>query len=264
MIAGSGEFPLLAVEEASRRGWSCAVAGIRGEAAETLEAKASSFAWVEVGRPEVALQFFRANGVKDILLAGKIDPRAYFRRENLDREAGDWLRFGADGTPAGLIQAFLRYLSSEEFEVLDPGPFLAPFFCRAGVFSKISPTAAVLRDAEFGWDMARRLADLDIGQTVIIKDRAVVAVEASEGTDAAIRRAGELAGRGTVAVKVSRTRQDLRVDVPAIGLDTVRSLTQAGAAAMCLEAGRVAFFQKEQALELADRSGIIIFAREEE
>ena len=262
MIAGSGEFPLLALEEARRRGWSCAVAGLRGEAAETLEAKAFRFAWVEVGRPDEALQFFRVNGVKDILLAGKIDPRAYFRRENLDREAGDWLRLAADGTASGLIQAFLRYLSSQGFEVLDPEPFLAPFFCRAGVLAGDSPTAAVLKDAEFGWHIARRLADLDVGQTVIIKDQAVVAVEAAEGTDAAIRRAGELAGRGTVAVKVSRTRQDLRVDVPAIGLNTVRSLALAGGAAMCLEAGRVAFFQKEQALELAGRSGIIIFARE--
>jgi hypothetical protein len=122
--------------------------------------------------------------------------------------------------------------------------------------------AAVQQDVEFGWALARRLADLDVGQTVIVKDRAVVAVEAAEGTDAAIRRAGELAGRGTVAVKVSRTRQDLRVDVPAVGLTTVRSLAQAGSAALCLEAGRVAFFQKEQALELAGQCGIIIFAKE--
>jgi DUF1009 family protein len=263
VIAGSGEFPLLAVEEASRRGWSCAVAGLRGEAAGTLEAKASRFAWIEIGRPDEALQFFKANGVKDILLAGKIDPHAYFRLQDPDREAGEWLRSATNGTPTGLIQAFFRYLSEQGFEVLDPGPFLAPFFCRAGVLAGGAPTAAVRRDAEFGWKLARRLADLDVGQTVLIKNQAVVAVEAGEGTDAAIRRAGELAGRGTVAVKVSRTKQDFRIDVPAIGLNTVRSLAQAGAAAMCLEAERVAFFQKEQALELADQSGIIVFARSE-
>jgi DUF1009 family protein len=262
MIAGSGAFPLLALEEASRRGWSCAVAGIRGEAAAELESRASDFAWVEAGRPAEVLRFFREKGVSDILLAGKVDPRAYFRREELSRGAGEWLRSAADGTPTGLIQAFIRYLSSEGLKVLDPEPFLAPFFCPAGVLSSEPPTAAVLRDAEFGWGIARRLADLEVGQTVIIKDRAVVAVEASEGTDAVICRAGELAGRGTVAVKVSRSRQDLRADVPAIGLNTARSLAQAGAAAICLEAGRVAFFQKEQALELAGRSGIIIFARE--
>ena len=262
VIAGSGEFPLLAVEEASRRGWTCVVAGLRGEAPEELEAKASHFAWIEVQRPAEAFQFFKQNEVREVLLAGKIDPRAYFRRENSGGKAADWLRLAEDGTASSLIHAFLRYLASQGFEVLDPGPFLAPFFCPAGVLTGQPLPAAVQQDAEFGWALARRLADLDVGQTVIVKDRAVVAVEAAEGTDAAIRRAGELAGRGTVVVKVSRTRQDLRVDVPAVGLTTVRSLAQAGSAALCLEAGRVAFFQKEQALELAGQCGIIIFARE--
>ena len=261
VIAGSGEFPLLAVEEASRRGWTCVVAGLRGEALETLQAKAARFAWVEASRPAEVLQFFKENEVREILLAGKIDPRAYFQRENSARGAADWLRLAGDGTASGLICAFLAYLSSQGFEVLDPGPFLAPFFCPAGVLTGQPLPAAVLQDAEFGWGLARRLADMDVGQTVVVKDRAIVAVEASEGTDAAIRRAGELAGPGTVVVKVSRTHQDLRVDVPAVGLNTVRSLAQAGAAALCLEASRVAFFQKDQALELAGQCGIIVFAR---
>ena len=261
MIAGSGEFPQLALDEASRYGYAAVVAGIRGEASGSLEDKAQAFFWMDPHHPEEALRFFKDHEVENVMLVGKVDPRTYFRRGSEAGEEASWLRSAADGTPSGLIRAFLDFLIAGGLRVMDPAPFLAPYFCPAGVLTRMRPSEGILRDAEFGWEIARRMADLDIGQTVVVKDAAVVAVEAVEGTDEAIRRAAGLAGPGAVAVKVSRTLQDLRVDVPAVGLNTVRAMVEAGCTALCLEAGKVAFFQKRPALELADRHGLVIFAR---
>jgi len=262
LIAGSGELPLLALKEAVARGWACVVAGVRGEASPDLEGKSGAFLWFEAARPEEAVRFFKDHKVESVLLAGKVDARAYFRRADSGPGSGEWLRKDSNGTPESLIRTFLRFLEDRGLKIMDPEPFLAPFFCPEGVMGRVRPTSGIVRDAAFGWGIARRMADLDVGQTVIVKDRAVVAVEAAEGTDAAIRRAADLAGPGTVAVKVSRTRQDLKVDVPGVGLNTVRTLVESRASALCLEAGRVAFFQRKSALELADSAGLAVFARE--
>jgi hypothetical protein len=261
MIAGSGELPLTVLEEAAARGWSAVVAGVAGEASPELEKKAEAFLRLDPARPGDAVRFFKDRGVESVLLAGTIDPRASFMRPG-SWPGGEERRAAApDGTPSALILAFIRYLEAQGLRVLDPAPFLAPFFCEEGVLGAVRPSDSVLEDATFGWAVARRMADLDVGQTVVVKARAVAAVEAAEGTDAAIRRAAALAGPGTVAVKVARTGQDLRVDVPGVGLSTVRALIEAGAAALCLEAGRVAFFQRPRALELADGAGLAVFAR---
>ncbi|MBM3296137.1 MAG: LpxI family protein [Candidatus Aminicenantes bacterium] len=263
LIAGSGELPLLALDEAARRGWECLVAGVRGEASPDLEGRAAAFFWLDPGRPEEAVRFFKEGGADGVLLAGKVAAGAYFRRADREDGSGEWLEKASDGRPASLIRTFIRFLEDRGLRVMDPGPFLAPFFCPEGVLTVARPSTAMERDAALGWTIARRMADLDIGQTVVVKDLAVAAVEAAEGTDAAIRRAGDLAGPGTVAVKVSRTRQDLRVDVPGVGLSTIRALIETGASALCLEAGRVAFFQRERAVELADQNGLVLFARGE-
>ena len=118
-----------------------------------------------------------------------------------------------------------------------------------------------MADIKFGWTVARQIADLDIGQTVIVKEKAIVAVEGMEGTDETIERGGLLAGKGTTVVKVSRTHQDPRVDLPAVGLNTVQSLIDAKSAALCVEANRVAFFQREEAIALAKSNNIVILAK---
>ncbi|MBN2200025.1 MAG: UDP-2,3-diacylglucosamine diphosphatase LpxI [Candidatus Aminicenantes bacterium] len=261
LIAGSGELPLLALEEAAARGWVSVVAGVRGEASRDLEQKAGAFLWFDPGRPEEAVRFLKDRGVESVLLAGKVDPRASFRRPEGWPGRGERPAGTPEGTPSALILAFIRYLESRGLRVMDPAPFLSPHFCAEGVLTAVQPPGPVLEDAHFGWALAKRMADLDVGQTVIVKTRTVAAVEAAEGTDAAIRRAAALAGPGTVAVKVGRTRQDLRIDVPGVGLSTIRTLIEAEAAALCLEAGRVAFFQRQEALDLADKAGLAVFAR---
>lgn len=261
MIAGSGELPLTALEEAAGRGWGVVVAGLAGEASSELERRAEAFLRLDPARPDEAVRFFKEQGVESVLLAGKVDPRASFRRPEGWPGGGGGPARSSEGTPSALILAFIRYLEAQGLRVMDPAPFLAPFFCAEGILGAVAPSASVLEDAKFGWAVARRMADLDVGQTVVVKARSVAAVEAAEGTDAAIRRAAALAGPGVVAVKVARTGQDLRVDVPGVGLGTVRALVESGAAALCLEAGRVAFFQRKPALELADGAGLAVIAR---
>jgi len=155
----------------------------------------------------------------------------------------------------------MDYFGRRGIRFISPEPFLAPLLCAEGVLSKKKPSASIKSDITWGWEKARALADADIGQCVVVKEKAVVAVEGMEGTDAAIRRGGELAGSGVVVIKRARSHQDQRVDLPAVGMDTLRALSEVQGAALCFEAHKMPFFQKAEALELADRHRIVVLAR---
>jgi len=261
IVAGSGAFPSKAIAAALSQGYSCVVAGIRGEAQPEIERISSDFAWVEATRPSDLIAFFRRLDVREIVFVGKVDPRILVRGDRLDDVAARLLAGVSDRTPPSILAVLFAYFESQGLTVRDPGFLLSPYFCSEGVLTAAAPSGRVADDIAFGWAVAKAAADLEVGQTVIVKNRAIVAVEGLEGTDETIKRAGRLAGDGTVAVKVARTRQDLRVDVPAVGLETLRSLAEAKAAALCFEALRVAFFDKAEALELAGAAGIAVLAR---
>ena len=262
VIAGAGNFPLLALLAAKKEGFSCIVAGLRGEARIDIGEGAEAFDWFSTAELGRLTAFFKERGVRRVLLAGKIDPRTVFALEAPDAALRSLLSKVPDRTPSGLIGALIEYLAGQGLTVIDPEVWLAPHFCPPGVLTGTAPPAGVLADIEFGWTRARRLADEDIGQTLAVKERAVIAVEGLEGTDEAIKRAGRLAGPGLVVLKVARTRQDMRIDVPAVGAETLRSLIRVGAAALCFEAGRVAFFEREESLALAEANHIAVLARQ--
>ena len=261
IIAGSGKFPFFALKEARRQGFVCAVAGIRGEANPGLEPKADLFEWVGTGEISKLIDFFKANEIREAVMAGKIDQRSLFRVNTFDRSAHELLSHLGEKSSAGLIKAVIGFLEHCGIEIKDPTFLVRPFFCPEGILTEAEPSPDVLRDIEVGWKMARGLADLDIGQTVILKDGMVVAVEGIEGTDKVILRGAKLAGRGIVVVKVSRTLQDPRVDLPGIGLGTIRMLVKSGARALCIEANRVVFFEREKAVVLANASQLAIIAK---
>jgi DUF1009 family protein len=261
IIAGSGRFVAEAIAGLRRSGLRCAVLGIKGESGPGLKGAADAFLSVAPGELDRAVTFFKSRGVSEILLLGKIRPDVVFGRENFEETAWRRLeRVGTRSAPAVLEAAF-ALLEAQGLKILSPGPLLAPYFCRPGMLTRTDPSPAELRDIDFGLDIAREAADLEIGQTLVVKDRAVVAVEGMEGTDRAILRGGRLAGAGFVVVKAGRTIQDLRVDVPAVGLDTVKTLLRAGGTALGLEAGKVAFFQREAAVSLADARSASIVVR---
>jgi DUF1009 family protein len=203
----------------------------------------------------------RENDVHEALFAGKIDPRVIYGKENLAPDAVAMMEKGKDKSPTSLLNTVIGFLRSQGITVIDPSPFLVSAFCDAGFLTETKPTDSLKADIEFAWTVARQIADLDIGQTIVVKDKAIVAVEGMEGTDEAIKRGGILAGHGSTVVKVSRTHQDPRVDLPAVGLNTVQSLIEAKSAALCVEANRVAFFQREEAIALANAHNIVILAK---
>ena len=262
LIAGAGESPLLALEEAVRQELECAVAGIRGEASPDLKTRTAAFEWIGLTELDKLVSFFKGQGVRRVVMAGAIDPRAVLQpKETMDDALFQLIAQIRDKTPTRLIQSLIDYLGAQGIAVVDPSFLLQPYFCPAGILSSAPPTPAILEDIEFGWERARRLADEDIGQTLIVKERAVVAVEGMEGTDETLKRAGRLAGEGIVMIKVARTRQDPRIDIPAVGLETMRGLVRIRAAALCFEAGRMPFFQKNESLLLADANGLAVLAK---
>lgn len=261
MIAGSGEFPIHVCQEAQGMGFTCVVAGIKGEAEDILAEKTENFAWFDVHEIGSLIAYFKQNQVSEALFAGKIDQRVIYKSEELSKTLPLLLGTGKDWTPTALIQAAIRIFSTQGIAIKDPTPYIASAFCEEGILTEARPSPETEEAILFGWEVAKKLADLDIGQTVIIKGKAIVAMEGMEGTDEAIRRAGKLAGEGIVVVKVSRSSQDPRIDLPAVGLETVKSLIQAAGQTLAFEAEKIPFFQKEEAVTLANAHRISIIAK---
>ncbi len=251
----------MVLDEAQKLGYSSVVVGIRGEAEVGLEEKADIFEWIEMGNILSLISFFRKNDIQEAVFAGKVDPRTVYKKNKLDESSLKILAQTQERNPTPVIQAIIDLLKGKGIQVVDPRQFIASSFCEEGVMTKTKPSPDVEEDIVFGWKIAKNIADLDIGQTVIVKDKAVVAVEGIEGTDEAIRRGGQLAGKDTVVVKVCRTIQDPRVDLPAVGLNTVKSLVNAQSRALCFESQKIPFFQKEEAVSLADENRIAIVVR---
>ncbi len=262
ILAGRGAFVSWALSELKGQGFSCVVAGVEGEAESGLESRADVFQWIKPGDLTKAISFLKSHGVQTVMMLGKVRPGLIFKREDFDAAAAGLWDGIEEKSPAGILRAVIEFIEEKGLRVASPDSLLRPQFCRAGVLTANRPDVALVEDIDFGLRMAKRLADLEVGQTVIIKDKAIVAVEGMEGTDQTITRGGELAGRGIVAAKAGRTRQDLRVDVPAVGLATVQSLIRAGGAGLGLEAEKVAFFQRQEAVALADAHGLHIVVRE--
>jgi DUF1009 family protein len=258
LIAGGGDIPRIVLEDIRGRGWSAAVAAVQGAADPELAGLAEAFAWVVP--PDVAglVAFFRREKVATVYMAGKVDPALALATQGAGPGAA---ALAADRRAGPLLGVLIDHLAGQGIEVGDPSPFYERFLCPAGVLGRTVPGPAVLADIAFGWPLARRVADEEIGQTLAVKAGVVVAVEGLEGTDLAVRRAGELAGPGIVVLKAGRRRQDPRIDLPAVGAGTVRGLVRARAAALCIEAGVVPFFQKDEALALADANGLAVLAR---
>jgi DUF1009 family protein len=227
-----------------------------------VEDAADSYLAIRPGELGRALDFFKGLGISEIVLLGKVRPTAVFRRQNFDAPTWERLEGLKKKSAPEILQAVFALLETQGIKVLSPAFLLDPYFCPPGVLTRAVPSPALLRDLDLGLRAARRTADLEIGQTVVVKDGVVAAVEGLEGTDRAIRRGGRLAGPGFVVAKAGRTAQDLRVDVPAIGLDTVQEIVRAGGAALGIESGKVAFFQREESVALADSRGLLIASRD--
>jgi DUF1009 family protein len=262
LIAGSGESPSFIKIRAQALGYSCVTAALREEADPALPGMGAPLAWFAVTDVAGIVRFFKSHGITEAVFAGKVDPRhIYSQKQKLGTALLGLLQRGRDRSAESVIRAAMEYFARQGIEFISPEPFLAAAMCMPGLLARSKPSPAVEADIDWGWERARQLADADVGQSIVVKDKAVVAIEGMEGTDAAIRRGGELAGEGSVVIKRARSNQDPRIDLPAVGLGTIESLVAAKGKALCFEAEKMPFLQRDAAVELADRFGIVVLAR---
>jgi DUF1009 family protein len=260
LIAGNGKLPLIFATEARREGYDVVAVAHRGETLGELEKIASSVTWIYVGQLGKIIRTFQRAGVTQAVMAGGIRKVKLFGNFRPDFRGARFLARLKSREDDALLRGIAAELESEGITVLESTLCLSQIMPREGVLTKRQPSAPQMEDVRLGYTVAKEIGRLGIGQTVIVKDRVIVAVEAVEGTDAAIRRAGVLAKAGCVVVKASKPGQDLRFDVPAIGVETIRTMEQAGAKILAVEADKTILLEQDELLREADRAGIAVVA----
>lgn len=269
LLAGWGRFPLVITEKAQSMGSRVFCIGIRHEADPQLRELADDFAWCGVARLGTMIRLFKQAGCKRIVMAGKIHKHRFlyapWRIFSLIpdlRTVRFWYRQQIrDRKDDTLLLAMIDEYKKDGLEFGSALDYYPDLLAPEGVLTHRQPTPGEQADIAFGWELAREMGRLDVGQSVCVKERAVLAVEAIEGTDAAIKRAGTLCSSGGfTVVKVAKPQQDMRFDVPTIGLYTIDNLIEAGATTLAIEAGRTIILDREAVIEMADRYGLCIVA----
>jgi len=261
LIAGNGRFPFLVLEGARSQGIEMAVIALKEEASPELEKAAKRLHWVSLGELSKAIELMQREGVQRAVMAGQVKHNKIFSSIRPDWKLAKLLFSLPRKNTDSLIGAVAKVLEEEGIQLVDSTLFLKPLLPEAGVLTRRGPNEHEAADIEYGLGVARHIAAMDIGQTVVVADRACVAVEAMEGTDETIQRAARFAnGKPLVVVKVSKPRQDMRFDVPVVGLPTVESMKQAGATALAIDAQRTLLFDRELLIAMADDAGIAVQA----
>jgi UDP-2,3-diacylglucosamine hydrolase len=265
LIAGNGRFPFLVLEGARQQGIDMAVIAIKEEASPELAASAKRIHWVSLGELSKAIEALHQEGVTQAVMAGQVKHNKIFSSIRPDWKLAKLLFSLTTKNTDALIGGVAKILEEERIHLVDSTLFLQPLVPAAGVLTKRFPNAQETADIAYGLNIGRKISAMDIGQTVVVSDGACVAVEAMEGTDETIARAARIsAGRSEetplVVIKVSKPGQDMRFDVPVVGLPTVEQMQSAGATALAIDAGRTLLFDREKLLQLADAAGIAIQA----
>jgi len=266
LIAGNGRFPFLVLDAARGAGYDVTVIAIKEEAFPALAdvsstPPAATLHWVSLGQLGQCIKLLKGAGVTQAVMAGQVKHTKLFADIVPDLTLlGVLMRLKTRNTDA-LISGIADLLRANGIELLDSTAFLAPLLAGGGVLSRAEPTAEQHADLDFGLRIADTVAGLDIGQTVAVKSAAVVAVEAMEGTDHVIARAGQLAGKGVRIIKVAKPNQDMRFDVPVIGVSTIAAMKAAGADALSVDAGKTLMIDGEAIIKAANDAGIVIVGR---
>lgn len=261
LIAGNGRFPFLVLEGARSQGIEMAVIAIKEEASPELEKAAKRVHWVSLGELSKTIDVMHQEGVTQAVMAGQVKHNKIFSSIRPDWKLAKLLFSLPRKNTDALIGAVARVLEEEGIRLVDSTLFLKPLVPEAGVLTRRAPNEHEAEDIAYGRGLAQQIAGMDIGQTVVIADRACIAVEAMEGTDEVIARAARIAaGKPLVVVKVSKPGQDMRFDVPVVGLPTIEQMRAAGATALALDARRTLLFDREKLVELADATEISIQA----
>ncbi|MDD4280245.1 MAG: UDP-2,3-diacylglucosamine diphosphatase LpxI [Candidatus Sumerlaeales bacterium] len=261
LIAGQGVFPISIVRGAHSENIRVVVLAIKGFCSDEIEQYADKIYWVELGQAQKGLDILQKENIKYIVMAGRVPHQTIFQYRHFDTLALKVLARTMTKRADGILNAVVKAMESYGIEVLDSSLFVRQLFQPAGLLTPKRPlTKAEEEDIRFGLPIARSVAGLDIGQTIVVKDKSVIAVEGLEGTDECIKRAGELAGPGCVVIKVSKPAQDKRFDIPIIGPTTIKSMKTAQASVLAFSANEALMFGKDEIVTNAESAGIAVCA----
>ncbi len=261
LIAGNGQFPFLVAESARKAGESLFVVAIKEETDRRIEEIADEVLWVGIGKLGKMISFFKDKGVSKVIMAGQVKHVQIFSGALPDIKMAKMLWNLPERNTDSLIGGIADTMAKEGIELIDSTHFTSDHLAPEGVLTKRKPSATELEDIEYGLKIANEIARLDLGQTIVVRAKACVAIEAMEGTDAVIKRAGELAKGKLTVVKVAKPNQDMRFDVPVVGVPTIRTMIDAGATCLCLSAKKTLIFDRDEMLQLADDNKISIVGK---
>ena len=258
LIAGSGQFPILFAKAAREKGLQIYAAAYKEEADPALDEYTAALEWLYLGQLNRLIKFFHRHRVSQAVMMGAVRKTRMFSNVRPDIRAlalFSKLRHTHDDA---LLREFADLLEKEGIQIKPSTMLLPDLLAPPGVWTRRKPSKAEKRDIDIGWRIAKEIGRLDIGQCVVIKNGSILAVEAIDGTDATIERAGRLGGGHAVVIKVCKPNQDLRFDMPAVGLKTVETLIEAKVAVLAVEAGKTLFFDFKKAVQLADKHKIVV------
>jgi len=260
LIAGNGRFPFMVVQGARKSGAQLVVAAIREETDPEIESLADTVKWVGIGQLGRMIRFFKDEGVDKAIMAGQVKHVQIFSRAVPDaRMLKVLLKLPRRNTDS-LIGAIANELQTEGIELVDSTYFLQDSLPHVGVLTRRQPDKHEREDIDYGLELARGIAHFDLGQTIVIRSKACVAIEAMEGTDETVRRAGRLVKRGLTVVKLAKPNQDMRFDVPVVGVPTLDAMIDAGATCLCITAGKTLMFERDEMIRMANEKKIAIVA----
>lgn len=260
LIAGWGDFPVLVAQVAKENGMSVVAVGFPEETEPRMEKYVDEMHWIRLGQLGKMLKIFKAADVNQAVMAGLIRHKQLFAKLKLDWQAIKLLTQLRDKRADSLLGAVANKLEEEGIQLKSALPLLKPFLPKKGVLTRRKPNQKEALDIEFGYRIAKHIAGADIGQTVVVKDQSVVAVEAMEGTDSCILRSGKFAKKGGVVVKVTKPSQDLRFDTPVVGPRTIRSMSRANISVIAFDSEKTLLLQSEHTIAEANKNKISLVA----
>ena len=261
LIAGNGDFPFLFLDEVKSKGDDVIVIALKGETDSKIDNYGVPVVWSNIGKLNKIIQTMKDHGATQAILCGQVVHTKLFTEVQLDLRAIKFLGFLVNKKTDSILGALANEFALDGIEMISSVTYMEKWMPKEkGALTKLKITEKVMKDIEFGFETAKKVAGLDIGQTVVVKDHAVVAVESLEGTDQCILRAFDLAGKGVVVAKVNKPNQDMRFDVPVIGRKTFETLAKVEASAICFEAGKTLFFDQDECLKIAKENKIGVYA----
>lgn len=263
IIAGNRNLPLLLVQRIKQSNISTRVVAIcfKGETQPTISKYVDKIYWLEVGKLAELKKVIKAEGLEDCIMAGQINPLHIFRRKDWDKDLITLVGKVEDFRPHTIFRTIVNNLEMEGLHFLDSTTYLGADLAKEGPMNDLEPDKDLARDIDFGFEVISRFVELDVGQTIVVKKGSVVGLESLEGTDRAIKRAYRLAGQGCLVLKFSKANQDLRFDVPVVGISTLKLLKRIKAKALVLEKEKVIILEKPRFLSLARKWDIPVLGR---